>query len=330
MTKKTYLTIILGLVVGLLIYYFFFYDRFYTVIDGEVYRSRQLSAKTLQSFITNKKIRSIINLRGMNEDKKWFREELEIAKKNRVAMYHVNLAAHRLPRSYPLNQLTTYLSEAKRPILIHCHAGVDRTGLASALALILKSDVPLSSAKKQFSLIYGIRLLNESAGPLFFSEYENWLTNNKMQHSRSNLLFWMDKEYIDGQGNIEFFIDSVSNHSSKESLMGGNRIFSFQKPSGKMTLAGWAFDPKDNSKIEDLFVVIKGQISDDLKRHNRPDVARVFHLDEKYTKRFMVGWSVQLDGNAIPSECHRIYLRINENKSTIPDIRTQFKVCLEE
>ncbi len=55
-------------------------------------------------------------------------------------MLNIGFGSHELPQSNRLNQLVDALLTAPRPILLHCHRGADRTGMASAIALILNGD----------------------------------------------------------------------------------------------------------------------------------------------------------------------------------------------
>ena len=45
------------------------------------------------------------------------------------------------------------LHDAEEPILIHCANGNDRSGLASALYLLLRTDASLNDARQQFHLL---------------------------------------------------------------------------------------------------------------------------------------------------------------------------------
>jgi len=210
MKFKKYFIIFVLIVVLSAFYYSLFYDNFSPVIKGRIYRSAQLSGPKLRKIIKKYRIRTIINLKGVRANNN-FRIESEIANKNNVKLFNFKFSAHKLPSYLKLNTLMDTLINTEKPILIHCHRGADRSGMACALALAIEKDPPLSVLKKQFSLRYGVVRFNTSIGPLLFSQYEKWLNMTGNLHSRDNLLFWVKKEYVDPNGNLEFHIDHVEN-----------------------------------------------------------------------------------------------------------------------
>src|SRR5437868_2590124 len=56
-------------------------ENVHTVIPNEVYRSAQLSPKRLEKLIEQRKIRSVLNLRGPAPGEEWYEQEREVAAK---------------------------------------------------------------------------------------------------------------------------------------------------------------------------------------------------------------------------------------------------------
>lgn len=54
-----------------------------------------------------------------------------------------------------MTQLTGLLRDSPRPVLIHCEAGADRSGVASALYKLLVAKRPVQEASEQLSFRYG-------------------------------------------------------------------------------------------------------------------------------------------------------------------------------
>ena len=120
--KKLLILVILALLVcG--IYYGFMSDRLYTVVEGRIYRSAQLSASGLEEVIKKHRINTIINLRGIHKKENWYRLEKDTALKNKVALYSISMPDHDLPKYRALNRLTDLLLTAEKPLLIHCRRG---------------------------------------------------------------------------------------------------------------------------------------------------------------------------------------------------------------
>ena len=211
MKNKKFILLLVIPILILVLYYGYIDDKLYAVIEGKIYRSAQLSAHKLQDVIHKKNIKTIINLRGAHKDEKWYRLEREIALKNKVKLYSIALPDHDLPKYQFLNALADILMMAEKPLLIHCRRGADRTGMASALALSIELDLPLSELTKQFSWRYGVVPFMGSIGPRVFSSYENWLNSSRKTHRRKTLLYWIKNVYVDVHGNVAFWIDSVNN-----------------------------------------------------------------------------------------------------------------------
>ena len=54
-----------------------------------------------------------------------------------------------------MRQLIEVIDRSEYPILFHCHKGADRTGMASAIALLLRTDTPLEEAANNWASAYG-------------------------------------------------------------------------------------------------------------------------------------------------------------------------------
>jgi protein tyrosine/serine phosphatase len=123
------------------------------IVDpGAVYRSQQLKSDELQTTINQLKIKTIINLRGENPDQDWFKNEKKIADENGVQLVNISMSAKRLPHRKDLLKLLDTFRDASRPILIHCKAGVDRTGEASALYQMIYMHYSKAEALDMLSL----------------------------------------------------------------------------------------------------------------------------------------------------------------------------------
>jgi protein tyrosine/serine phosphatase len=129
--------------------------NFHPITAGEAYRSAQLDQDELEHYIRKYAIRSVINLRGMHDDEKWYRDEIEICGRLGVAHYDLDLSSDKAPAKTELRDLLGLFETAPRPVLIHCQAGADRSGLAAALWKLVVDRAPKSVARKQLSILYG-------------------------------------------------------------------------------------------------------------------------------------------------------------------------------
>jgi protein tyrosine phosphatase (PTP) superfamily phosphohydrolase (DUF442 family) len=312
------------------LWYFFGYDNFHEVVQGRVYRSKQLSGQELQLYINENNIRSIINLRDEQKDKSWYEVESEIAKKNGINIYNLGLSAYHLPAVERINLIIEALLTADRPVLIHCSGGAHRTGFVSALALAIEMDAPISSLKKQFSWRYGAIPVPNHVGPLFFTQYENWLQKKNKKHSRSNLLFWINNEYMDGYGNLRFNIDDVNKKSFKQ-ISSAKKLRATLSPGSKpIIIRGWAVSARSKAPVQNLFVVIGTDSAKQVDyQYLRPDVGKHFKLDEEYYNSIELGWLVKFEAGTVSSGCHGLSFRIVKEDSSHVNVDTDWEICLE-
>lgn len=175
-------------------------SNFHTVIHGEVYRSAQLSAVALERFIRDKHIRTVVNLRGCCDPEAWYLNEGRVTLRNDVSLEDLSFSACRLPSSVVLRQLLEVIDGSEYPILFHCHKGSDRTGMASAIALLMRTDTPLEEARQQLSFRYGHLPVGHTVYiDQFFDLYAEWLTRRALTHSPAIFRRWAENEYCPGE-----------------------------------------------------------------------------------------------------------------------------------
>jgi len=148
------------------------FANFHTVKDNELYRSSSMDMDELEYFLPRYNIKSIINLRGKPKNNMHFKDEMEIIKRLNLEYFELDLASTKAPTKKDIEQLLSAFDTAKRPILIHCEAGSDRTGLACAIwKLCVEKDSKENSAR-QLSILYGhISFGETSVLDDFFKEY---------------------------------------------------------------------------------------------------------------------------------------------------------------
>ena len=155
-------------------YYFYIEEQgnFHPITYGEAYRSAQLDGDDFEYYIKKYNIQSIVNLRGKHPEDSWYREETNISAKHNIKHYDISLSSSRGPAEEDISRLIQIFKSAPRPVLIHCQAGADRSGLAAAIWKVVVDKEPKSEAEKQLSILYGHLPIGETSALDRF--FQNW------------------------------------------------------------------------------------------------------------------------------------------------------------
>ncbi|MBX9681635.1 MAG: tyrosine-protein phosphatase [Gemmataceae bacterium] len=164
----------------------------HTVLEGLIYRGAQLSPGQMERTIRDKKIRTVVNLRGPAYLSDWFQDQAAVCQEQGVAMEDLQFSATRAPSMREIRRLIEIIERAEKPIYFHCQRGADRTGLASALAMLLMSDNPHEQGRAQLGLWFGhLSFANTRWLDLFLDEYPPWLKETGKQHTKENFKHWL-------------------------------------------------------------------------------------------------------------------------------------------
>jgi protein tyrosine/serine phosphatase len=126
--------------------------NFHWVLPGEAARAMQAWAGQLGPFLKRRGIRSIINLRGRNDDLSWWKKETQTARSLGIAHLDAMLDSRKLPTRAMLVTLIESFDHAPKPFLLKCSGGQDRTSFAAALYLIHRDGWgAMEAAQAQFA-----------------------------------------------------------------------------------------------------------------------------------------------------------------------------------
>ena len=130
-------------------------DNFHAIVAGEAYRSAQPSADEIRAYRDEYHIATIINLRGASAGRPWYDAEVRTAKD--LGIRHVDFpmsARKELTKAQSL-ALIALMRSVPKPVLIHCQAGSDRSGLAAAFYLAALAKAGEEKSEAQLSIRYG-------------------------------------------------------------------------------------------------------------------------------------------------------------------------------
>jgi len=129
--------------------------NFHAVIPGEFYRSAQLEEGDITRYQQEYGIKTVLNLRGANKGKDWYDSEINEAKARGINHLDFRMSSSRELTKEEAIQLIAMMKNAPKPLLIHCLAGSDRTGLASALYVAGVAKGTEWEAERQMWIYYG-------------------------------------------------------------------------------------------------------------------------------------------------------------------------------
>lgn len=169
------------------------------VIPGRIYRSAQLSPADLAAVVRAHGIRTVVNLRGCAAPWPWYLDEARATAELDINQEDICLSPYRLPPVQELRRLVDVLDRTEYPILLHCRRGADRTGLASAVALLLTNEASFAQGRWQLGLRFGHVPLGPTAAlDGFLDGYRAWLGGRGLRHSSQHFRCWAREEYSPG------------------------------------------------------------------------------------------------------------------------------------
>ena len=128
--------------------------NFHEVLAGELYRSAQPDAEDIAGYRERFGIRTIVNLRDETRGE-WYRIEEEAAREHDITLIDFPLSSARGPSLEDMERLASIMAKAKKPVLVHCEHGSNRTGLASAIYVAGTARMWRGYAHLQLSPLYG-------------------------------------------------------------------------------------------------------------------------------------------------------------------------------
>jgi hypothetical protein len=143
------------------------------------------------------KIRTVLNLRGPNSRADWYRDERATTLEAGATQVDIALSSCVWMSRVQLRALVHVLDTCEYPMLVHCAWGSERTGLASAVAELLRPGSTLSGACDQLALRYlYVRLGDGRIMAEFLDQYADWLRENGLEHRPEMFRRWVDRGYV--------------------------------------------------------------------------------------------------------------------------------------
>jgi hypothetical protein len=178
-------------------------DRLIQVIPGQVLRSGRLDGGELKELLERFGLRTVVSLTGSGPEDDWVGAERELCMSMGVRHVTLPFSLDEWPGRAQVQQVVELLDNAERPLLFHCLRGVDRSGWASAVSLVL-ADAPAARAIRQMSRRSG-HLCHPDACPLhrFFASYLDHLAAAGRDEGAAAFREWVASSYCPAPYNAE-------------------------------------------------------------------------------------------------------------------------------
>lgn len=161
--------------------------RFYAnmgLIDRNCIRAAQPTQSRFERIKEENQIKSILNLRGQ-KDEQWYYNEKQFSETNQIDLYSLRMGVTSFPKKERLLQIVDVLENSKKPLLIHCERGADRTGFASVLYRHIVLKQPIEEAKEELSIWRG----NVNYFPM------NFIIDQYQEQNGTNFKAWVEGKY---------------------------------------------------------------------------------------------------------------------------------------
>lgn len=182
-------------------------------LPGGLYRSSQPSPGQIRRYHRQLGIRTIINLRGADETRRYALEAEECRRLGIELIDFKGIMSRSAPYAEVIREARALFDRIQYPALIHCKSGADRAGFGAALFRMFRLQEPVGDAMRELSWKYG-HLKGSKTGILDFFFEEYLLANLK---DPVEFLAWLEasydrdrlKEAFHTRGWADFLVDRV-------------------------------------------------------------------------------------------------------------------------
>jgi protein tyrosine/serine phosphatase len=168
------------------------YNNFYQVVPN-VYRCSQPGASQIRRYQQQYGIKTIINLRGRNEQMSFWLFEKEVCDELGIKLIDHRLLSRDLPKKEAIYATQQLLATVEYPILFHCKSGADRAGLMSVLSRIFLAKDSVTEAMSELHWRYG-HIKQSKTGMIDFF-FEAYLKDSASRAEPLPFMQWVDECY---------------------------------------------------------------------------------------------------------------------------------------
>jgi len=183
-------------------------------LPGGLYRSSQPSPGQIRRYHRKYGIRTIINLRGADDTRRYALEREECRRLGITLIDFRGILSRSAPEQEWVLKTQAMFDDIAYPALVHCKSGADRAGFASALYRIFRLGDSVEGASQELAWYYG-HLKGSKTGVLdyFFRQY---LIDRKVNPGM-DFITWLNtvynreqlKQAFHARGWADFLVDKI-------------------------------------------------------------------------------------------------------------------------
>ncbi|EJL70018.1 dual specificity protein phosphatase family protein [Chryseobacterium populi] len=178
--------VVLLVIITALVLVFVFYQKkvrynLVTISENKVYNSGAVPPEKLANFVSNYKIKTIIDLRDglvqtrLNPETKKQVNAEEYAADQIPGLHYFNLPTDQIPQDSTVQKFLKIMDDPKNyPVLIHCHHGVGRSRLFSSIYRIEYENFTNEKARTNARLFweFGSNFSKNSGKGIYLTNYK--------------------------------------------------------------------------------------------------------------------------------------------------------------
>lgn len=124
-------------------------------LPGGLFRSNQPDPSFLRRMVEKHKIKTVVCLRGENDQHGWFRLEREVCDQLNVKLITPTVYSRGLLTAEEMEELLSIARSVELPALVHCKSGADRAGFFCSVYRYARLGEPVELTTKELSIRYG-------------------------------------------------------------------------------------------------------------------------------------------------------------------------------
>lgn len=174
-------------------------------LPGELIRANQPSPGNIARYQRRYGIKTVVNLRGENEQLGWYRLEKDTCERLGIRLLNLQVYSRGLVEKDQLFATFRAIRDLELPALVHCKSGADRAGFFSACYRHIRLGEPVEQAFRELGWQYG-HFAAAKTGVLdhFFTAYL------QERGLRESLLSWANRAFTKERVESSFSPSGVS------------------------------------------------------------------------------------------------------------------------